>query len=179
MAIQTITLDPAAQGLEDQFVKVRNETGGGLAEGDLVYISGWDESTARWLVDKSQAKAINAALAQFILRAAIADATDGQAHKSYRLTGQDTSLAAVGDPVFLSSSVAGGFTFTSPPFARQITGRVAVINAVTGEIELFIQAETDAGFIRSNPNSGEFPVRSLNRKSDGTIEIEYDDVAAP
>ena len=47
MAIQTITLDPNAQNIEDQSVNIRNETGGALAEGDLVYVSGWDEATTQ------------------------------------------------------------------------------------------------------------------------------------
>lgn len=177
MAIQSITLDPDAQSIQDQSVEIRNASGGAFAEGDLVYISGWDEAASRWLISLALASSFGGNLSQFVLRAVLADATDGVAFKSHRITGLDTSGDAEGDSVFLSGSVAGGFVTTAPDFARQIVGRVAVSDAVTGEIELFVQADSDTGFIRTNPGIGEFPIRAMKRSSGGDIEIDYDDVA--
>ncbi|KKM17068.1 hypothetical protein LCGC14_1679470 [marine sediment metagenome] len=179
MAIQSLTLDPDAQGLADQAIDVRNETGGALAEGDLVYVSGWDEVEARFLVAKAQAAPFGGNLAQFIMRAALADTSNGQAFKSHRLTGQDTSGEAEGDPVYLDDATAGGYNAATPPFARQLVGRVAVVDAVTGEVEFLILSDSDTGFIRTNPASGEFPVRAVHRTSDGDVDVEYDDVVIP
>ena len=81
--------------------------------------------------------------------------------------------------MYLSDVIAGGFTLAAPSFSRQVVGMVAIVDAVVGEVELFVQAETDSGFVRSEPGSGDHPVRSINRLADGTVEIEYDDVAAP
>lgn len=177
MTIQTITLDPDAAGIEDQTVNVRNETGGGLVAGDLVYVSGWNEVELRWLVSKSQAKPFGGNLAQWVMRSALANNANGLAHKSFRLTGQDTSGTAVGDTVYLSGSTLGGFDLTVPNFARQSVGQVAVVNAVTGEVELFVQADSDSGFIRTTPSTGQFPIRSFQRTAAGDVDADFDDVA--
>lgn len=176
MAIASFTLDPNAAGLQDQSINVRNETGGDLAEGELVFVSGWNVATSEFLVAKASAPTNGANLAQFIMRTTLGTATSGQAFKSHTLTGQDTSGAVVGDPVFLSDT-PGGFTLTPPSFAKQIVGRVAVVNAITGEIEFLLLPDSDTGFIRSNPAAGEFPVSAAQRDSSGLLKIEYDDVA--
>lgn len=178
MAIQTLTIDPDAAALEDQSILVRNESGGALAAGDLVFVSGWSEANTRFLVEKAQAKPIGGTLAQFVMRSALANLANGEAFKSFRLTGQDTSLGAVGDAVYLDNVVAGGFALTVRPFARQIVGRIAVVNALTGEIELFVQADSDSGFIRTLPTTGKFPIRALHRNAQGDVDVEFDDVAA-
>ena len=176
MAIQTIILDPNAANIEDQSVEVRNETGGGLAAGDLVYVSGWNEVEARWLVSKAQSPPVGGNLAQWVMRASLANNTNGLAHKSFRMTGQDTSGTAVGDTVYLSSGILGGFDLVVPPFARQAVGQVAVVDAVTGEVELFVQADSDSGFIRTTPGSGKFPIRSMQRNAGGKVDVDFDDV---
>ena len=176
MAIVTITLDPDAANIEDQTVEVRNETGGALAPGDLVYVSGWNEVELRWLVSKSQAPPVGGNLAQWVLRSALANNTNGLAHKSFRLAGQDTSGTAVGDTVYLSSGTLGGFDLTVPPFARQSVGQVAVVDGSTGEVELFVQADSDSGFIRTTPGSGKFPIRSMQRNAGGQVDVDFDDV---
>lgn len=176
MSIVTITLDPEGKSLQNQSIKVRNETGGALAAGDLIFVSGWDEAAARFLISKAQAKPNLGTLAQFVMRSSLADMADGEAFKSFRLTGLDTTGSAVGDAVFLSSSTAGGFDPTiPPPFARQIVGRVAVVNVSVGEIELFVQPDSDSGFIRTLPLSGEFPIRAIQRDASGNVEVEFDD----
>lgn len=179
MAIQSFSIDPNAASLEEQSLAVRNNSGGALAEGDLVYVSGYDAGNSLYEVTKAQASAINPKLAQFIMRAALADATSGTAYKSHTLTGQNTAAAAVGDPVYLSDSVAGGYTLTKPSFAQQIVGRVSVVNVSTGEIEFLLLPDSDSGFVRSNPATGEFPVSGVRRDAGGNLEVEYDDVAAP
>jgi len=176
MAILTVTLDPNAANIEDQTIDVRNETGGGLAAGDLVYVSGWNEVELRRLVSKAHAKPVGGNLAQWIMRSALANNTNGLAHKSFRLTGQDTSGTAVGDTVYLSSGTLGGFDLVVPPFARQAVGQVAVVDGVTGEVELFVQADSDSGFIRTTPGSGKFPIRSMQRNAGGKVDVDFDDV---
>lgn len=178
MAIQVFTLDPNAAALEDSKIAVRNETGSPFVAGDLVYISGWNAGTSEFLVDKADAPSSDGHLAQFVMRASLATATSGQAFKSHTLTGQDTSAAVVGDPVYLSDT-PGAYTLTTPSFAQQIVGRVSVVNAVTGEVEFLLLSDSDSGFVRSNPGSGEFPVSGVRRTATGDLEVEYDDVAIP
>lgn len=136
MALQSFTLDPAATDLENAPKDIRNETGGALAAGDLLYITGWNEAENAFLVAKADADVAGGA-ARLVMRGALADATTGQAFRTYRLTGVDTSAGAVGDPVYLDT-VAGGWTLTAPAGAsalQQVVGRVAVVNASTGEVE--------------------------------------------
>lgn len=177
MAIQTVTLDPNAASIEDLTIDIRNETGGALSAGDLIYVSGWNEVELRWLVSKAQAKSAGGSLAQWVMRSALANNTNGVAHKSFRLAGQDTSGTVVGDTIYLSSGTLGGFDVSVPNFARQVVGQVAVVNAVTGEVKLFIQPDSDTGFIRTTPTSGEFPIRSFQRTAAGDVDVDFDDVA--
>lgn len=178
MAIVSFQLDPDAAELADQSVLARNATGGALAEGTLVYLSGWDEVNARHLIAAAQGSHTGRH-AQFVLRAALADATDGRAYLSHRLVGVDTSGAAVGDPVYLSESVAGGWTLTVPRVVRQVVGRVAVVDAVSGAVEFLIAgvAEETPGFVRTNPGSGEHVINGIRRNAAGNLELDYDDVA--
>lgn len=177
MAIQTIELDPDAAGLVDQSIPVRNETGGTLDPGDLVYVSGWDVANSEFSIDLADAPSNDGHLAQFIMRVSLATATSGNAFKSFTLTNQDTSAGVVGDPVYLSDSIPGGFTLVRPSFAQQIVGRVAVVDGAIGEVEFLMLSDSDSGFIRSNPSSGEFPVSAMQRNAVGNIEVEFDDVA--
>lgn len=117
----------------------RNETGGSLAAGTLVYISGWDEATLKPLIAKADANA-SGARARYVLRAAIANNANGYVHTSYRIEGVNTAGASEGDPVYLSET-PGGWTLTAPTGAgaiRQIVGRVAVVDATTGVVEIDI-----------------------------------------
>jgi len=159
-------------------VDVRNETGGTLAEGTLVYFSGWSEAESRFLVSKAQASALNPRLAQFIIRTAILNNANGQAFKTHRLLLQNTLGSTVGAAVYLSATVAGAYTLTAPSFAKQLVGRVAVVSATIGEIEFFLLSDSDSGFVRSNPGVGEFPVSAIQRNTAGHLEVEYDDVSA-
>ena len=116
---------------------MRNETGGALAAGDLVYVSGWNETQKRFLVSKADADA-SGARAAYVMQGSLANNTNGFAYRTYRLTALDTSGTTVGDPVYLHTT-AGGWTASAPTGAddiNQIVGRVAVVHATTGEVEL-------------------------------------------
>ena len=137
MAIATFQLDPAAASPEDSSFNIRNETGVTLNVNELVFISGWNETQTRPLVSLADANVLGAH-AVFVMRAALANNTDGTAFRTFRSAANlNTGGAAVGDPVFLSET-AGGFTLTAPTAAgsiRQVIGRVAIVSASVGVIE--------------------------------------------
>lgn len=137
MAIQSFVLDPNALPPEDAPVNIRNESGSSLEAGDLVFISGWDETNTRPLVTKADASAAGAQ-AVLVMRASLATATDGQAFRAFRTAAdQNTDTVTEGDPVFLSET-PGVFTITAPTAAgsvRQVVGRVAIVHATAGVIE--------------------------------------------
>ncbi len=224
MTIQSFVLDPsAALAAEIAPVDIRNETGAPLAAGDLVYLSGWNEAQGRHLVSLADADVLGAH-AVLVMQGTLADVTDGQAYRSYRLTALDTSAGVEGDPVYLDAAAPGGWTLTAPSGAtaiRQVVGRVAVVNVSTGEIEFDLAnqvleqvgsnelqdsavaaakiaatavdntklgvnaakdnldslADTDRGYIKTNPDTAEFKVIAVHRQADGKLDIEYDDVA--
>lgn len=121
-------------------VNVYNGTGGTLAAGTLVYAIGYDATSG--YISVAKADAGGALPASYVLRAAILDTATGTAHRTYTLTGVDTSAAsAVGSPVYLSDT-AGGWTLSAPTGASnvQIVGQVS-IDAVAGAIAFDLQSQ--------------------------------------
>lgn len=120
---------------------IRNESGSTMAAGSLVYVSGWSETYKAWLVSLADADAVGGRAA-YILRSALANNTTGRGFKALRLRGVNTNGATVGEPVYLSGT-AGSWTLTRPTAAAakvQVVGRVAVVSATVGEIEIDIFA---------------------------------------
>lgn len=126
---------------------IRNETGGSLVAGDLVYVSGWTETNTAFLVSKADADA-SGARAHLIVTATIANNANGTGNFVHRLTALNTSGATVGDPVYLSTTAAG-WTLTAPTGAsaiKQIVGRVAVVSATIGEVEFDLFSHNQVTF---------------------------------
>lgn len=131
---------PMGAGGAGEVLEVRNESGGTLTEGTLVYLSGWSETHSRFLVVKADADAAGGA-AEYIVRAAILNNANGIAVKTHRLTAQATNGTTVGDPVYLHTT-AGGYVAAAPTGADdqiQIVGRVAVVHASAGVVELNVR----------------------------------------
>jgi len=115
--------------------------GEAIANGDLVYPSGYDATSGKIKVSKADANASNPArVAWFVAPAAIENAAAGIVVGAYELTGQDTNSAtAVGDPVYLSDATAGAWALTAPATAGdsiQQVGVVTVKSATVGKVLL-------------------------------------------
>jgi len=110
-------------------VPVRNETGGELAAGTLVYVSGWDNDTARFLITEAQADDPQK-LAEFVLEASIGDDENGLAFKQHLVTGLDTSAYSKGDWIYLSDT-PGEFAASEGTFPMAV-GRVEYVDATAG-----------------------------------------------
>jgi len=117
-------------------------TPGAYTEGQLLYITGWDETEEVHEVTLADCN-VEGARAMYILQEDC-DTVVGIGWKQHRLIGTiaapiDTDGSSVGDPIYLSA-VAGGWTLVKPTAATsivQIVGHVAVVSvdATTGEIE--------------------------------------------
>lgn len=123
-------------GPEDLVLDVYNATGGTLAAGTLVYVSGYDATTGRYKVAKADADSstAGAAVATYLVTTAITNSASGRVYRSGTATGLDTSSTAVGDPVYLSTT-AGAITKTAPTGADdvvQIVGRVTAVDGSAG-----------------------------------------------
>jgi hypothetical protein len=130
---------------------VRNETSSTITAAQLVYICGWSENETSTVASSPYTRTpkvcladadVAGARAQFIATNAIVNNAPGQVWKATRLTSVATSTGAIGDPVYLSST-AGGWTLTkpTPPAAAQIIGRVAVVSASVGVVEVNLPIE--------------------------------------
>lgn len=120
-------------------LSIRNETGGTLVKGTLVYISGYANSN--YLVSKADANGA-ATLATFVLDADLNNNTNGTVYGVKVVTDINTDgAAAVGDALYLSET-AGAFTATAPSNSNsdvQIVGRVITKHATTGSALFFPQ----------------------------------------
>ena len=120
-------------------IKIRNNTGGSLNAGTLVYFNGtYSDGTANYpTVAKAVATASPASnyFAQGLLVATTANNADGTVALFYELSGVNTSSAAVGDLVYLDTT-AGGWTRTRPTGGQfiQVTGTITVVHASTGRV---------------------------------------------
>ena len=126
---------PQRQGLV-----VDNSTGGSLAAGTLVYVSGYDASTGAPQITKADA---DSRQAEYILSAAIANGASGVVYRGYTLGSLDTSGSSVGDPIYLSAT-AGSWSATALAGAAQISQKVGVVvtsHASTGSILFLLPGE--------------------------------------
>ena len=150
-SISTAKLAAGAVTSAKRSLLVRNETGGSLSAGDLVYVSSWSETHTRALVSKADADAAGAR-ATWVMQGTLGNSANGLAYKQYRLTAQNTNGASVGDPCYLSTT-AGAWTLTAPTGAddiNQIVGRVAVVHASTGVVEMELDAHAGLEKVGTN-----------------------------
>jgi len=125
-------------------MRVRNETGGAFEAGDLVTAQAYDQTEDRFTVVLADRDSQGLAAQElWVMREALANATNGTAYKTYRETAQDTSGGTEGDPVYLSAT-AGDWTRTDatdadPNGVARVIGYIAVVHASTGEVEINLQ----------------------------------------
>lgn len=133
--------NPAGNRPTEGPIRFKNETGGALTRGTLVYISGIDAGSRLPNVAKADNDAAGKEAQWVVLTASVANNGVGVVGKRCRLTGQNTNAAsAAEDPVYLSAT-AGGWTVTAPTGADtivQIVGWVEVKSATVGVVELRI-----------------------------------------
>ena len=114
--------------------KCRNETGGLLAAGTLVYPSGYDSTTDRVLIVKADADD-QTKPPMAVLIEAIDNNANGVAYRAAECENLNTSAGSVGDPVYLSGT-AGAWTLTAPTTGSVWeVGVISVDHATTGSIK--------------------------------------------
>jgi hypothetical protein len=113
-----------------------------LAIGDLVHISGYDATSGLLAVEKADADDATKSAQYIAITTNAGTAVSGFADV-YELTGLNTnSASAVGSPVYLDNTTAGGWTLTAPAttgMLDQIVGRVTVKSATVGKILFFLR----------------------------------------
>lgn len=113
------------------YIHCRNGSGGTLAKGTPVYITGNVGDTATVIVAAADAADLNKMPAIGILDAEIADNADGHVVISGEITQMDTNGYAINSPLYVAEG--GGYT-TTPPTNKQPVGRVTRGNSNTGAL---------------------------------------------
>lgn len=119
---------------------VRNQTGSTLTKGTVVYISGASGNKA--LVSKSQANSESTSSGTFgMVNADINNNSNGYVTISGIVSGLNTSEYADGTVLYLSPTVAGGYTSTKPSAPNHMVyiGTVTYSHANQGAIQTRIQ----------------------------------------
>jgi hypothetical protein len=134
---------------------MRNETGGTLAKGTLVYISGYSATYRRVLVAKADADD-PAKQATHVLDHAVSNNSNSFMVVEALIGGLNTSsFATVGDPAYVSAT-AGEFTATAPVGPAQFVqkvGQVKVKSATVGVIHfqtLFTLERVGSNFLNES-----------------------------
>ena len=123
--------------------KIRNNSGGTLTAGTIIYQTG-DYDDGSGVTYPTVAKAVSTQAngttkyGVGVIEDDVANNADGTACTHYELTGLDTSAKAVGDRVYLSSTAGGYFKnlsdFSDVDFRIQVVGKVKVSHASAGKI---------------------------------------------
>lgn len=128
-------------------IPVVNKTGGPLAKNKVVYISGWDATAGRHTIALADSTD-RTKQASGVVTASIANNANGvimAGNVTLATSGLDTSLAAVGAPVFYSS--VGVFTLTAPSGATPYDHAVARVLtlAASGTLRIGLETPRPAG----------------------------------
>jgi len=112
---------------------------------------------------------------------------DAVASAAVDLSGKDTDDLSEGignkydtgipptDTDDLAEGATNKYDTGAPPTDDEVVTAINnASNAITREAAL---SQDDLNIVKTNPTSGEFPIKNIHRQSDGKMDIEYDDVA--
>ena len=122
------------------FATVRNASGALMPKGSIVYITGGTGNHAIVSLAKANSEATSSRTFG-ILSADLPNNTDGQAIVTGYLSGVDTSLWVEGTQLYLSPTVAGGWTSTKPSAPNHLVyvAKVTRQQSQQGTVEVGIQ----------------------------------------
>ena len=113
-------------GLPFHTFECTNDSGVSIAKGDPVFISGFNNTSGKPEVTKSQASDITTFPVIGLAQSAIGNGNDGVVVISGVFTGINTASYTVGDVLYVGSS--GGLTATQPISATTNSGAVGVVS---------------------------------------------------
>jgi hypothetical protein len=120
--------DVALQIGEENWVKVRNETGSTITNGNIVYLNG--SSSGFPLIVKAIATAESSSMVIGVVTHDIENNSNGYVTTFGLVRSLNTSTFSGGDIIYLSDTVAGSITTTKPDSKTEWVVRIGVIGAV-------------------------------------------------
>jgi hypothetical protein len=112
-------------GLPYHTIEVTNVSGVSITKGDPVYVSGFNNTSGKPQVTKSQANTIGTFPVIGLAQSTISNSTDGVVVISGVFTGVNTSSYSVGAKLYVGST--GGLTSTQPITATTNSGVVGIV----------------------------------------------------
>lgn len=109
-------------------IQGHNDSGVQWNEGTLLKISGWWDATSSYLMSVADAGA--GEIATHVVSAAIPDTGTGVVYPFITVGNIDTSLQVLGDAVYADPTTPGGFTFSAPTGADQLSQQVGSVYLV-------------------------------------------------
>jgi hypothetical protein len=113
-------------GLPYHTIEVTNDSGVSINKADPVYISGFNNTTGKPEITKSQASDLTTFPVIGLAQGAMGSGTDGVVVISGVFTGVNTSSYTAGDKLYVGTS--GGLTATQPITATTNSGVVGIVS---------------------------------------------------
>jgi hypothetical protein len=146
---------------EDIFFQVKNQSGATIPKGTAVRFNGVVGASGRINIVPFLANGSNPSIYFLgVTYEAIADGADGKALFNGKIRGVDTSAFSVGDILYASPTVAGGFTTTKPIAPNNIISVAAVLSSGANGILLIrpqigSNINNDEGVKITTPTTGD------------------------
>jgi hypothetical protein len=146
---------------EDIFFQVKNQSGATIPKGTAVRFDGVVGASGRINIVPFLANGSNPSIYFLgVTYEAIADGADGKALFNGKIRGVDTSAFSVGDILYASPTVAGGFTTTKPVAPNNIISVAAVLSSGANGILLIrpqigSNINNDEGVKITTPTTGD------------------------
>lgn len=139
MNIRNIFAGSSLQVGQEQYVFVKNASGGTINEGDVCRIIGYDATDDALTVVKALADVVATAEVSGVATTTMVNNETGLITTFGRVNDLDTSGCTAGEEVFVSDTIAGDFTATKPPAIPVQVGHVGKVNATTGFVQVEIR----------------------------------------
>jgi len=145
---------------QQEFVRAYNGSGSTMTKGQVVYIIGAQGNRVDVRLARGDAESTSAGTIGFVVET-IANGAEGWVQASGTLYKLDTSALTAGAAIYLSTTVAGGYTTTKPtaPNHTVILGWVERVHATVGSIYVKVDNGYELGelhnVITSSPTNGQ------------------------
>src|SRR5690606_20196808 len=119
-------------------IPARKDSAGTIADGEAVYITGYNSGQDVILVELAQSDSSTTMPALGLAQGSFTNSTSGEIIVSGRLAGQNTAAFSVGDELYISPTTPGALTTTKPVanYKIQNVGVFSMANASNGVITI-------------------------------------------
>lgn len=162
---------------QEQWTRVRNDTGSTIPNGSVVYITGFHGGSGLPTIAEAQANSLSASDVLGVVTHDIEANSNGYVTTAGVVRSVDTSAFSAGDKVWLSASTAGGLTASEPsdPNFSRVVGFVQRASASEGQI-LVSQREVIQGGDGIKKASGALDIEPADFAGQGLEDDGSDDL---